>query len=338
MLSVYKKFFLLRLLFFFFAFLIPLSVAAPHTKKAVGQTAKNSAAEKPTEEVQNKNASDLAQITFYDCGDKKNHTEPLEEYIKGVISAEMPASYETEALKAQAVAARSYVLFRAQHPSPDHPNAAVCTDPAHCKAYISKSDAENKWGAEWTKTYYPKISSATEDTAGEYLSYKGETVEAFFFALSNGKTENSEDVWQTDVPYLRSAESPGDTESPNFISENIFSVSDFNTVLKNLSADFKVRNNITLSDIKRSSGGRIKSLKINGTQFSGTDIRSAFSLKSTDFSVEQNGEKVIFTVKGNGHGVGMSQYGANYLAQQGKTYEEILKHYYSGVEIINKDG
>lgn len=275
-------------------------------------------------------------ITYFDSKKNKLSSAPFEEYIKGVVCAEMPASYETEALKAQAVAARSYILFKTNHPSADHPNAAVCTNPAHCKGYVSKEQAEEKFGKNLMKKYYTKISEAVEKTKGEYLCYEGETVEAFFFALSNGKTENSEDVWQAEVPYLKSTESEGDKTSPNFVSEAKFSVEDFNKKLKTLSTDFVPKKIPEFSDITKSSGGRTKSLKINDTYFSGTDIRSAFSLKSTDFSVEVQNKNIVFTVKGNGHGVGMSQYGANYLAKEGKTYEEILKHYYSGVEIINK--
>lgn len=330
---MFKRLFLFQLLFtaavFFFPGVIALTAFSPRAlpEKAAAKTNRQQPETAPTGGY---------EISYYDANSKKTLKMPFEEYIKGVVASEMPASYETEALKAQAVAARSYILFKDAHRGADHPDAAVCTNPSHCKGYLSKAAAAEKWGADWGEKFYPRISGAVEKTAGEYLSYNGETVEAFFFALSNGKTENSEDVWQSSVPYLRSAESEGDSSAPNFISEAEFDISYFNSRLKNLSKDYPAKEKISISEITRTPGGRVKSLKINGTIFKGTQIRSAFSLKSADFSALQSGKKIKFTVKGNGHGVGMSQYGANYLAKQGKTYEDILKHYYSGVEIINK--
>jgi len=271
--------------------------------------------------------------------DHKTNTvtnKDLEEYLVGVVSAEMPASYEPDALKAQAVAARSYIISKKDTKNPAHPDAIVCNNSSHCKAHLSLDEAKEKWGAEWEKDFYPKVKKAVEDTRGEYLAYKDKAVEAFFFALSNGETESSKDVWGSDLPYLKSTKSEGDSTSPNFYSSAEFSVSDFNEKLKKLSEDFKPSENVSIGKTTYTEGGRVKNININGADFSGTDIRSAFSLASADFTITQSDDKIVFNVEGKGHGVGMSQYGANFLAKKGYSYEEILKHYYSGVEIMNK--
>ena len=267
---------------------------------------------------------------------KKIENVDLEEYLIGVVCAEMPASYEFDALKAQAVAARSYILSKENTENPLHPNATVCNNASHCKAHLSLSAAKEKWGDSWEKDFYPKVKGAVEETRGEYLIYDGKTVEAFFFALSNGATESSKEVWGSDLAYLKSTKSEGDTSSPDFRSNAEFSLSDFNNILKKLDSSFNPSDTISIKNITYTTGGRVKTININGTSFSGTDIRSAFLLNSADFTIEKKGDKIIFTVEGKGHGVGMSQYGANYLAKTGYDYIKILKHYYSGVEIMNK--
>ena len=286
-----------------------------------------------------KDKQSLAPSLTISVMDHKTSTianKDLEEYLVGVVIAEMPASYELDALKAQAVAARSYIISKKDTKNPAHPDAIVCNNASHCKAHLSLDEAKEKWGDSWNKDFYPKIKKAVEDTRGEYLSYKGKAVEAFFFALSNGETESSKEVWGSDLPYLKSTKSEGDSTSPNFYSSAEYSVSAFNEKLKTLSEDFNSSENISIGKITYTEGGRVKSININGADFSGNDIRSAFSLNSSDFTITQNGSKIIFNVEGKGHGVGMSQYGANFLAKKGYTYEKILKHYYSGVEIINK--
>lgn len=275
-------------------------------------------------------------LSVMDSETKTVTEQRLEEYLIGVITAEMPASYEAEALKAQAVAARSYILSRQQGENPDHPEAAVCNSPSHCKGHLSLEAAKAKWGKAWEADYYPKIKAAVEATEGKYLTYDNQVIEAFFFALSNGETESSEDVWGTGLPYLKSTKSEEDISSPDFHSVAEFSLADFNQRLKNLDSAFNALDTVNINNITYTEGGRIKNIDINSNSFSGTQIRSAFGLNSADFTVKQEGDKIIFNVRGKGHGVGMSQYGANALAKKGYTYEEILKHYYKGVEIINK--
>lgn len=248
----------------------------------------------------------------------------LEEYLVGVVSAEMPASYKTEALKAQAVAARSYILNKSQASSSAHKEAVICTNPAHCKAYISEKDAREKWGAAADK-YLSRIKAAVSATRGEYISYDGEAALACFCAASGGRTENAADVWGTETPYLKSVESPGDLTYENQASTVSISSSEACEKLGISSCD--------IGEISRTEGGAVKTLSIGGKTFSGTQIRSALGLNSANFTVKADKNRLIFTSKGNGHGVGMSQYGANQMAKQGKNYTEILLHYYSNVTI-----
>jgi len=275
-------------------------------------------------------------ISVFNAAENKNFEKELEEYLTGVVIAEMPGEYEEEALKAQAVAARTYILNKTGNKNSGHEDAVVCTSPSHCKGYTSPEEAAEKFGHSWINKYLPKIQKAVTDTEGEFIAYDKKPIEAYFFALSNGYTENSGEVWTTDLPYLKSCDSSFDSSSPNFISTAEFSLTDFNERLCTLRSDYSPSELPNIFDIVLSKGQRIKSLKINGTLFKGSEIRTAFGLKSTDFSIEFKNKNVVFTVKGNGHGVGMSQYGANILAKKGKNYKDILKYYYKGIEIITK--
>lgn len=250
----------------------------------------------------------------------------VEEYLYGVLAGEMPASFHKEALKAQAVAARTYIVNKKQNGETDdvHPDADICTDSTHCKAWLSDEEIQSRMGADWEKTYSSKMHSAISETAGEIMVYDNEPIVAVFHSTGSGRTENSEDVWGGSLPYLRSVESPGDTTSPKFESEVTVSRAEFEKTL-GVTAD--------IGEVTHSQGGAVKSIVIGGKKWSGGEIRSLFSLNSSNFEIVQNGEEIKFRVKGCGHGVGMSQYGANALAEKGATYEEILKTYYTGVEI-----
>ena len=264
------------------------------------------------------------------------------EYLKGVLAAEMPASFHIEALKAQAVAARTYTYHKKHDMEksgvaiPEHKGADVCTNPAHCKAWISKDKAMDKWGILSAKNYWNKISSAVDSTANVIMTYENEPIDAVFHSTSSGKTENSEDVWFAAVPYLRSVESMGEEASPKFTSTAQISVDEFKDKLKNARPEIQFPQDMDhiIETVEHTEGGSVKRIRIGGCDFKGTEIRSIFGLNSSNFTIEMQDNHVIFHVKGNGHGVGMSQYGANYLAQQGLNYEEILKHYYQGIEVI----
>ena len=264
------------------------------------------------------------EISVYNSKTGKVTTENIEDYLVGVVTAEMPALYEIEALKAQAVAARSYIMSKKGMDNPEHKGAEVCTDPAHCKAYTDYDEAKKKWGKDFEK-YHNKIKSAVESTEGEYLSYNGETVVACFYAVSGGRTENASDVWGGDTPYLRSVESPGDLTYKNLKSTVSVSKAEVMSALNTDSTE--------IGGITRTEGGSVKSVSIGGKLFSGTEIRSFFRLNSANFEVSSTETELVFITTGKGHGVGMSQYGANQMAKNGKTYKEILSHYYQGVVI-----
>lgn len=264
-------------------------------------------------------------VSVYDKDTDKITEYDLEEYLIGVVAAEMPASYEAEALKAQAVAARSYILSREGSGNPDHKGADVCNDPSHCKAYLSAKEADKKWGAQWSEKYLDKIKSAVYDTKGEYIAYGGEAAVACFSAVSSGKTESAADVWGTDTPYLQSVDSPGDLTYSNLTASVSVPLSEFCEKLGVSSA--------SVGETSKTEGGSVKTINIGGKDFSGTQIRSLFGLKSANFELSINDGEAVFTTKGNGHGVGMSQYGANQMAKDGKNYTEILLHYYSNVTI-----
>lgn len=251
----------------------------------------------------------------------------LEEYLIGVLAAEMPASFHKEALKAQAVAARTFIYNAMQSKENDttHPGADICTDSSHCQAWLSDDDMMVKQGQEWYNTYYSKLTDAVQSTEGEIVTYNYEPIVAVFHSTASGRTENSEDVWGGSYPYLKSVESSGDDESPKFLSTVTVDKEEVCRVLGVTEA--------IACDVVRSEGGAVLTINIGGYLFKGSDIRSYFNLNSSNFEIEETENDFIFHVKGCGHGVGLSQYGANSLAKEGKTYQEILTTYYTDVNL-----
>lgn len=266
----------------------------------------------------------------------------LEEYIKGVVAAEMPVDFEPEALKAQAVAARTYAYGRMKKiytPSDDiHAGAHICTDSGHCQAWIKKEDALNKWESSKASDNWKKIEKAVLDTEGQILLYENSVVNPVFHSNSGGMTENSEDVWEgTVVPYLKSVVSEGEEASAGYEVETEFTKEDIVQKLKAQYPDIKVGKEDLFDEmevLERTDAGRVKSIKIGDKTLKGTEFRSLLGLRSTNFIIEDvDDSKLKITTKGYGHGVGMSQWGANHRAKQGDDYEEILKYYYQGVYI-----
>lgn len=272
----------------------------------------------------------------------KNRIEKilLEEYVKGVVAAEMPASFKIEALKAQAVAARTYVYKRMRSKGGTgcslHKEADVCDDPTHCQAWISTGQMLKKWGIFAFYHYYSKISQAVNSTSGMIILYQGKPIDPLFHSTSGGKTENSEDVWGNFVPYLRSVTSPGEEASPKFIAIKQLPVSEVVSKIRQKWPDISIDPQKPESQwevIERSEGGRIKKMRIGNRIVNGTEIRELFELNSTNFKWERNKDQIKFTTIGYGHGVGLSQYGANAMAEKGASFVDILKHYYTGIEI-----
>lgn len=251
----------------------------------------------------------------------------LEEYLVGVVAAEMPALYEEEALKAQAVAARTYILNKKEKDIEEHKGADICSSPSHCKAYEDTDALKEKWGKDFDKNL-KKIKRAVSETENLLITYEGVPIEAYFFALSNGKTDSSEDIWGGALPYLKSVDSSFDKEAENFLKTQSFTLSEFNSRL-----GLPENTPLSFSVLEKTKGGRIKTITIGGKSFSGNEIRSIFSLPSSDFEINKKGNEIAITTKGLGHGVGMSQFGANSLAKSGKSFSEILLHYYKGCKI-----
>lgn len=279
-----------------------------------------------------------AKITVYIKDEDKVAEMSKSQYLKEVVSAEMPASFEEEALKAQAVAARSYLearqnAYKTSGAPEVHKGADICTDPTHCKAWISEQKRRESWGADADKNW-SKISKAVEDTEGEVITYNDEVISAVFHSTSSGKTENSKDVWGGDRPYLVSVDSPGDAQSPKYKSEKQITLTEFKKIAQDNieGVDFSKE---LVGDIARSEAGGILTISIGGVKIKGTQLRKLYDLRSANVRINIDGDTVSFDVTGFGHGVGMSQYGANYLAAQGKSYIDILKTYYTGVEIVN---
>ena len=257
----------------------------------------------------------------------------MEDYIVGVTAAEMPASVEPEALKAQTVAARSYALYcAAMH---KHGEADVCTDPGCCQAWCPEEEMRSKWG-ECFEANRDRLLSAAAETRGETLRYEGEPIFAAFHSSSAGMTEACGEIWSP-LPYLLSVSSPetaGDV--PGYVSAVYCSPIDLrDTVLSaHPEADFSADESTWLGAELRDGSGRIAGIWLGGTYIPGTELRRLFSLRSTAFTLEALDGQFVFTVVGYGHGVGMSQYGANVMAQQGTDYREILSHYYPGTELV----
>lgn len=292
---------------------------------------------KPEEKID----TDKLMIRVYNHTEDKVVEMELEEYIKGVVAAEMPAAFEREALKAQAVAARTYTVARIRSLGgsgcSQHIGADICTDPAHCQAWHSKSALLRRWKFFNYYIYWGKISSAVDETEGLIVTYNGKIVDPVFHSTSGGKTENSEDVWENPVPYLRSVVSKYEERSPRFVETKGIPIQTFIGTLNNTYPDARITERMIREEmcvLERSEGGRIKHLQIGNKVFKGTEIRKLFGLNSTNFNWKFNGNNLDITTTGYGHGVGMSQYGADGMARNGSNFEEILKHYYTGVQIV----
>ena len=275
------------------------------------------------------------QITRMDVGvlmdDGTVSVMGLEDYLVSVVLREMPADFEIEALKAQAVVARTYTLRRAATGG-KHTAAAVCTDPSCCQGYCSQEEYLSSGGK---KALLDKVIAAVNSTSKEVLVYNGELIEATYFSCSGGKTEDAKAVWGADIPYLQAIDSPGEEHATHYIDTVSFSVSDF---AEKLGLDTGTRPQDWLGSITYTDGGGVEELKICGTSYKGTTIRQKLGLRSTAFIISIVGETVTITTKGYGHRVGMSQYGADAMALQGKTYPDILSHYYQGTELVEYTG
>lgn len=264
----------------------------------------------------------------------------LEEYITGVVAAEMPAEFEIEALKAQAVAARTYALAHFTELGGitcKNGNGANLCDTVHCQVYTTKEERLKLWPKSSGEEYWDKIKSAVGGTQGQVLTYNNSLVmEPYYFATSSGKTENSEDVFSNSIPYLRSVESPGEELTKNFKSIKIFGYNELSQIINNNYINAKVTSasiNKQITIIDRTEAGSVKNIKIGSITMTGSKFRTMLGLKSSNFKIVFNLKSVEIDCTGYGHGVGMSQWGANAMAKEGNTYIQILNHYYLGTVI-----
>lgn len=263
----------------------------------------------------------------------KNITEmSLNDYLLGVIAAEMNPTYHEEAIKAQVIASHTLLLYVKKHRNDTLQNADITDDSTQHQAFLTTEQQKEKWGDNYD-IYISKISMCIDEVINLTLQYDNEYINSVFHSMSNGRTENAKDVWGGDYPYLISVPSVGDTLSPAHISNVTVSAADLKDKLKSYEIKFEDKPEKWIKEITTTDTGMVKSIKIGDKDFKGTDIRNIFQLKSSTFTVEYKDDKFIFTVKGYGHGVGMSQYGANHMASQGLSYVDILKHYYKGIEI-----
>ena len=258
----------------------------------------------------------------------------MDEYLWRVVAAEMPASFEPEALKAQACAARTYTVRQQEMGQTKHEQADICVDSHCCQAYITPEEAALRWGLN-TPEYTEKIRQAVSATDGLGIIYGDTPIQALFFSSAPGRTTDAVEVWGNAVDYLKSVESPEGEEVPNYRTQVTLTAQQvIDRVMASYpKADLSGGPEGWFTDLRRGESGAVSSVKVGGVTLTGSQVRTLFELRSPAFTVGWNGETFTFEVTGYGHGVGMSQYGANAMARKGETFRAILEWYYSGAEV-----
>lgn len=334
-----RKIILIITCIIFLTFLIPtLFTREFQTKEVAEEVEQNIQIDNTTEEIQEYTYSKYGTIKLLHVKTGEIEELKLDDYLLGVVSAEMPANFADEALKAQAVVARTYTIYTIQNNVGKHEGADICDDSACCQAFITKENRMNRWDEAERESNWSKIENAVFSTQGKVITYEGNVINAFFHSNSGGKTEGVSSVWGgTDLPYLQSVETAGEDAYSQYASEASFTKQEFEEKIKQNHPDFTIdyASEDCIKILEYTDGNRVKTVKIGNLELSGVEVRTMLGLRSANFSVEINGDNIKFTVKGYGHGVGMSQTGADALANQGSNYEEIIKHFYTGVEIID---
>lgn len=266
----------------------------------------------------------------------KNITEmSLRDYLIGVVASEINVAYHEEAIKAQTVAAHTMLLYSKEYKNEGLNGADISDSSATHQGFLTEDEQREKWDENFD-TYREKIEKCVDEVIDFTIQYNGEPINAVFHSISNGQTENATDVWGGEYPYLISVNSVGDKLSPAYHSEVKVSAEKLKEIMSENGAELGDEPSKWVEKITNTNTGMVKEIIIGGKSFKGTEIRTLFELKSSTFTVKYDDENFVFTVSGYGHGVGMSQYGADYMARQGFTYKEILKHYYVGTEINAK--
>lgn len=276
-------------------------------------------------------------ISVYNSVTNEIETTDLETFLYGVVSMEMSSDFSEEALKAQAVAARTYVIYKIENKlNKGHKGADICNDYSHCQAYASYDELKKLKGDDWIKNYYPIIKKAVDETKGHILTYNNKSILPLYFSTSSGRTENSQEVFMTQYPYLKSVDSPYEEESPKYETEKTITKKQFINLIKKENPNIKLTEKKledSINIISKTTAGSIETIKIGNVEFSGRDFREIFELNSANFDILFKNKNVVFKVKGYGHGVGMSQWGAEGMAENGYKYDEILFHYYTDTKI-----
>ena len=323
-----KKVFIYFFIFLLIFFLLPALL----TKKNVEAKAPENNTERNAEVYDYKNYG-IIKLLHKSTGEVED--VPIDTYLCNVVSAEMPADFELEALKAQAVVARTYTIYKIQNKK--HDNADICDDSSCCQAWISKEDRLARWDEDKKENNWAKIEQCVNETKGKIITYNGAPINAFFHSNSGGTTELPVNVWGggTELPYLQVVETAGEEGYTQYSSEVIFTQDELIEKLKTKYEDITIdfNNDDDLKILDYTDSGRVKTVKFGNHELSGTETRSLLDLRSTNFEIIKENGNIKFSVKGYGHGVGMSQTGADTLAKEGKTYEDIIKHFYVGVEI-----
>lgn len=261
----------------------------------------------------------------------------MREYVIGCVAAEMSAVYHTEALKAQAAACYTYAKKTCEqnekHKESELGEADITDSPDTHQGYLSEKQRKEKWGEKFSE-YEKKITDAVDEVFGYYMTYNGETALAVYHAISAGSTQSAESLWGSEIPYLISVESPGDRLSPDYTSKISFTESEFKKLAKKCGAKLSGDADEWLGEAEKSDSGYVTSITLGAQKIGASKVREEFGLRSLCFDVEYSGGKFVFTCYGYGHGVGMSQYGADYMARQGFSWKEILNHYYPGTKIV----
>lgn len=295
------------------------------------QTAQNGDANASSDAPAQETDVSPAQTSIAVQVDGQTVSMSLEQYAAGAAAAEIPASFPAEALKAQVVAARTYAVYKKSLGTDStHPDAVVCDDYTHCAAFVDlDKDAEDLWGSradEWKQA----VENAAKETEGQVLYYEGQPIAAVFHAACAGHTEDAVNVWGADVPYLVGVSSDGDDACPKYDASVTYRAEEFRQIMLSQFPDINLTGlpKTWFSDIESSEAGGVTSCKIGGKQLAGTAVRGLFSLNSTHFTITTTDTSLTFHTQGYGHGVGMSQYGAKGMAENGSDYKEILAHYY----------
>lgn len=285
--------------------------------------------------VQTEENDDGAYISVMSSSTGKTEKIKLREYVIGSVAAEMPANYHTEALKAQAVASYTYakkVSEQNEKYKESYLGEADITDsPDTHQGYIDEKRRREKWGDNFEE-YEKKIEDAVDEVFGYFMTYNGDTALAVYHSNSAGRTQSAKTLWGTDIPYLTSVESPGDKLSPDYITAHEFTENEFRKAAKKCDVNLDGDAQEWVGELTKADSGYVISVRLGSTEVSASKFREEFELKSCCFDIEYSDEKFTVTCRGYGHGAGMSQYGADYMARQGSTWREILKHYYTGIE------